>query len=240
LKRIQKLVDACGRAGVKRIVYVSHTKPELESTIVYIKAKAEAEEYIRNRDDIQSYAFVRPCCIFGDTALESIVINNTAYLMRNIPTMILPKHPNKVHFQPVHVRDLAAMCVKAVFSTQNTAVDAVGPEKFTFKNFLKCMRSALKLDRWCWFIHSGLPAYPLYQLTRPINWMLNDIYVEEGDLNILLGDYACSSLTEEEAKEKGVWGKHKLSEWMVDNAEELGREYINTFERYYDVEKKRS
>ena len=52
------------------------------------------------------YAFVRPCAIFGDTAKESILLNNTAYLMRLSPMMLFPGDCRTYHFQPVHVRDL--------------------------------------------------------------------------------------------------------------------------------------
>jgi len=75
-------------------------------------------------------------------------------------------------------------------------------------------------------------------MTKSINYVLNDIFIDDGELDILAQDIACSNLTPEEAKEQGLWGKRALSEWVEMNKNDLGNSYINTFQRYYDLKGK--
>merc|ERR1712110_789488 len=158
----------------------------------------------------QSHAFIRPCLLFGDTPTESIVANNTAYLMRKLPVMMFPGNIKKVHIQPVHVRDLAQMAVNTCFETENGFIDAVGPEKLTFYEFINAYRKILNLNRL--LISTGLPSEVIYQMTKPINYFLNDLYVEEGDLKILEEDVACSALDKVEGM--NFWGKRSFTEWL--------------------------
>jgi len=238
LDQIKLLTDICKNVGVKRMVYLSHTKPDINSKIGYIKAKSEAEKYISSSMD--SYGFIRPCLLFGDSASESIVANNTAYLMKKLPVMMFPGDIKKVHIQPVHVRDLSQMAVNMCFDdngeieTKNGFIDAVGPEKLTFHEFITAYKRVLKLNRL--LISTRLPAEVIYQLTKPINYALNDLYVEEGDLKILENDVACSELRGSEGAE--YWGKRSFTDWLEENKHEIGSEYINSFQRYYDVEGK--
>lgn len=231
LERIKTIVEAAKDANVKRIVYLSHTKPDINSNIGYIRAKAQAEEFIANNFD--SYGFVRPCLLFGDTPRESIVANNTAYLMRKLPVMMFPGDINTVHFQPVHVRDLAQMAVNMALTDDNGFIDAVGPEKLTFKEFITAYQHALGLENRRLLISTGLPASAIYQLTKPINFMLNDLYVEEGDLKILEQDIACSALNSAEGKK--YWGQREFTAWLAENGAEIGTEYVNSFQQYYQV-----
>ena len=105
-------------------MYISHTQPSTSCGIPYIEAKASAEDYIRRKSEQTpglTYAFVRPNCLFGDSAGESIVVNNTCYLMRRLPVMLFPGGADNAFFQPVHVRDLAEMAVRVGLDTdENT------------------------------------------------------------------------------------------------------------------------
>lgn len=234
LDRIKMLTDVCKAVGVKRIVYVSHTKLSTSSDIGYIRAKAQAEEYIM--ENMDSFGFVRPCLLFGDTPEESIVANNTAYLMRRLPVMMFPRDIKKVHFQPVHVRDLAQMALNMALTEENGFIDAVGPEKMTFHQFIWAYKKSLGLKRLLW--STGLSASTVYQFTKPINILLNDFFVEEGDLKILEQDLACSELDENEGK--NYWGKRSFTEWLEENKSRIGKEYINSFQRYYGTSGKRN
>ena len=234
------MIDACVEVGVKRVVYVSHTQPSVDSDIAYIRAKALAEEYIREK--IPSYGFIRPNCLFGDNPNESIVINNTCYLLKRSPLMIFPHQAINTHFQPVHVRDLVEMAVNLGLDdgpNKNRFVDAVGPEKFKFFDFVNMLKK--NTNSWS-LIHTNKMLNPsnVYQMTKSLNYVLNDIFIDDGELDILCQDLACSKLTTEEAKEQNLWGKRALSEWVENNKDELGNNYINTFQRYYDIKGKKN
>lgn len=60
------LVDCAKEAGVKKIVYTSHTQTSLDSPYDYIREKAKVEQHIRNSG--LQWGIVKPCAIFGRTA----------------------------------------------------------------------------------------------------------------------------------------------------------------------------
>ena len=234
--KIKKIIDACNEAGVKRVIYISHTQPKIDSNIGFIKAKAKAENYIKK--NMLSYGFIRPNCIFGDTPNESVLINNICYLLKYFPLLVFPWKSYWAHIQPVHVRDQAEMAVNLGFDNglnKNRFVDAVGPEKFKFFDFIKMLKKQTK--SWS-LIHTNPFLHPriLHFLTRPINSLLNFSAMDDGALDILCQDLACSKITTEEAKELHLWGKRSLSEWVKMNKKEIGKKYVSSFERYFDLE----
>jgi len=256
VERIKTLVDACKQAGVKRMVYVSHTQANPEdfdfsksngnpddksNRPPYIEAKAEAERYVA--EHMPSYGFVRPCVLFGESPEESIVVNNMAYVMRRVPAMLFVGNPKELHFHPVHVKDLAEMCVNMAFpKTEDEKmpafIDAVGPEKLTFYEFASLVRSHSQA-RFCFFppLPFTLPPSLLYTLMKPVNtYWLNDLFVDQGDLEILANGLACSKLSASEEEGGTYWGKRKFSEWLKEQGPGLGETYINSFKRYYDVQ----
>ena len=239
LERVKSLTDAAKNAGVKKMIYVSHTQPKINTDIGYIKAKAQAEQYISQEFSDLEFAFVRPCLLFGDSPSESIVANNTAYLLRKMPVMMFPGDIKKVHFQPVHVRDLAQMAVNLAVSEQKVQgfIDAVGPEKFTFHEFISLYPKFLNLSLPRILLSTHLPASMIYQLTKPINFLLNDLYIEKGDLKILEQNLACSESDQVEGQR--YWGTRRFSDWLDENKEQIGKEYVNSFQRYYGVDGKR-
>lgn len=275
LERVKFLADVAYAAGVKRVVYVSHTQPSETCGIPYIEAKALAEKHIRelctngppeqggdqHRGAEMSYGFLRPCMLFGDRPNESIVANNTAYLMRKLPVFLFPGGALSKPFQPVHVRDLAQMAVKIAFGTsENTYLNAVGPEKFSLLEFLEIIRDATTAG-----ISSGcgrnllrpntvvrtrfleLPGWKeegVFELMRPLNWALGDIYLDCGDLKILGQGLCCAERDAHAGREPvpafgeaGAWGRRSFRQWAGDVGRELGVEYISSMHRYYDTEK---
>ena len=80
MENSKTLIDCAKNAGVKKIIYISHTQTSLNSPHAYIRGKAQVEEYLKNSG--LQYGIVKPCGIFGDTPDESILINNICYLIR--------------------------------------------------------------------------------------------------------------------------------------------------------------
>jgi uncharacterized protein YbjT (DUF2867 family) len=60
------LIDCAKKAGVKKIIYTSHTQTSLDSPFPYISEKAKVEQYLRQSG--LGYGIVKPCAIFGRTA----------------------------------------------------------------------------------------------------------------------------------------------------------------------------
>jgi uncharacterized protein YbjT (DUF2867 family) len=74
------LFDAARKAGVRRVVHVSITNPDLHSDLLYFKGKAELEQSLVASG--LSHCILRPPVLFGK---EDVLINNIAWALRRLP-----------------------------------------------------------------------------------------------------------------------------------------------------------
>ena len=130
VENTRKLVQAARAAGVERIVHISITNPSTDSHLPYFWGKAANERAVIESG--LSYAILRPTVLVGP---EDILINNIAYLLRRLPLFGIPGD-GSYRLQPVYVGDLADMAAQAVYRSDNTVADAVGPDIFTFKEMV--------------------------------------------------------------------------------------------------------
>jgi len=221
IQNSKNIVDAAKMAGVKKIVYSSHTQTSLDSPLQYIRGKAEVEQYIRESG--LEYGFVKPCCIFGDTPDESIVINNISYFMRTFPVFPVSGDASSYHLQPVHVRDLAELMVDCATDPAKTSheVDAVG-HKFTVNELLTTIKDTLGLRR---LIVNHVPIDVCYYGTKPIDLIFNDKFIERDDLLLMSSGITCSL--------EPPTGKRKLTDFLEKYKDTIGRRYISSNARYY-------
>ena len=218
------LIDCAKQANVKRCVYTSHTQSDVNSHIPYISGKAQVENHVKEQFE-GCYGIIKPCTIFGDTPQESIVINNLAYLIRTFPMMAIVGN-GKYPLHPVHVRDLARLCIEAGFDDHGQKEydwDAVNPEKSSFIDLLKVTKDIIGAK--CW-LQTNVPEELAFLCTKPLNWMHNDILIDRTDIDLLTHGITCSH--------KEPLGKICYSDWVHENKNELGNTYINTIQRYYN------
>src|SRR5579862_7954102 len=121
------LFFAAKRAGVGRIVHLSITNPSIESSLPYFRGKALVE-YALAQSGVP-YSIVRPTLIFGGA--RDILVNNIAWILRRMPAFPLPGD-GRYPVQPVHVDDLARICVEAAHFDRDAVIDAAGPETMPF------------------------------------------------------------------------------------------------------------
>lgn len=93
------LIDCAKEAGVRKVVYTSHTQTSLESPFPYIREKARVEQHLQASG--LEWGIVKPCAIFGRTPEESILINNISYLIKRFPLFPMPGDGN-YYLQFVH------------------------------------------------------------------------------------------------------------------------------------------
>ena len=74
------LFQAAKDAGVRRIVHVSITNPDIRSNLPYFHGKAELESVLTSLG--VSYCILRPTVLFGK---EDVLINNIAWSLRHLP-----------------------------------------------------------------------------------------------------------------------------------------------------------
>ncbi len=128
------LFRAAESAGVRRIVHVSVANPDLDSPFPYFRGKARTEEALRASGI--SHAIVRPTLVFG---AEDILVNNIAWGVRHVPVFLIAGD-GRYEVQPVSVRETAAICVDAGAGDDDMTLDAAGPERWTFTEFVRADR----------------------------------------------------------------------------------------------------
>ncbi|GMH80149.1 hypothetical protein TrST_g12160 [Triparma strigata] len=231
--RVKSAFEAAAEAGVKKIVFSSHTNASLDSPFSYIKNKALAEQNLReiSLSTGVNYSIVRPCGIFGDTPNESILLNNAAYVLRRTPLFLLASDGN-ARFQPVHVRDMAELMAElgcGSVGTSGEEVDACGPDKpkaIELFNFINDNAKGVAVVS-----PTYMPTSVITKLSKPIDWITGDILLDKDDLDLLVtGLTVANDPTDERIKKR-----RSLFKWIEEVGGELGENYVSSVERYYDV-----
>jgi uncharacterized protein YbjT (DUF2867 family) len=210
------LFAAAVAAGVERIVHVSITNPSPDAPDSYFRGKAAVEQALAG-SGIPSYAVARPAILFGS---KGVLVNNVAWLLRRLPVFAIGGRGD-YRLRPVHVDDLAALCVGLGARTDTTVVDAVGPESLTFREFVETIRAAV-----------GSRA-----LVIPVPGLL--IPVLAGALNIALRDTLLTadeylSLAAGRADSAGpATGAIAFTQWVQAHGAELGRRYLNELDLHF-------
>ena len=211
----QMLIRAAEEAGVRRLVHISITNPSEDSPLPYFRSKALVERAIRNSS--LSYGIIRPTVLFGE---GDILLNNIAYFLRRFPIFIVPGKGD-YRLQPVYVDDVAALAVEAGERMDNFALDAVGPEVFTFAELVRLIRDAVGSKAK--IVHA--PPSLTMLCIGVLNYFVNDIVLTREELeglmaNLLVSDQPPTCPT-------------RFSEWLRENAEQMGLHYASELKRHF-------
>ena len=209
--RTVMLFRAAERAGVQRIVHVSVSQPArgADAGLPYFRGKVRLEEWLGGSG--LAHAIVRPTLVFGP---EDILVNNIAWMLRRFPVFLVPGD-GSYEVQPVSVRDTARICVDA-----EGTVDAAGPERIAFDSLVRLVRDAT--GSWARVIHG--PASVGVALTSIAGACLHDRVLTRDEVtgltrSLLVGD--------------SVTGGDRFSDWVIDNADMLGRRYVSELARNF-------
>jgi NADH dehydrogenase len=215
VQNTRTLISAARDAGVRRIVHVSIANPSPQSPLAYYRGKAQLEQTVI--DSGLSYAIVRPTVIFG---VEDILINNIAWFIRRFPVFGIPGD-GCYAIRPIYVEDMARLLADAVDQSQNTVLDAVGPETFAFDALVRLI--AGRLQRSVRLIHLPMPL--AYVSTLLTGWFVGDVVLTweeyKGLMENLLAPQGLST------------GQTRLSQWLTENHERVGRRYASEVARHY-------
>lgn len=132
----EKLMAACRKAGVGRLLQMSALKANAErGPSHYLSTKGLAEQVIRNHagESVQ-YTIFRPSVIFGE---GDSFCNRFARLLRLTP--ILPLARLDARFAPVFVGDVAEAFVRAIGDshTYGKTYELCGPDVFSLEEILR-------------------------------------------------------------------------------------------------------
>src|SRR5688500_5610209 len=138
---VARLAGAARRQGVRRLVYISVSNARPDSTTAYFRAKAAAEDHVRAAaTGVLSAAIVRPTLLYGPS---DILINNMAWTLRRMPVFGIPGDGH-YRVQPVHVDDVADLCVRLGATNDRVETDAAGPETLTFDELVRVVKAAVR------------------------------------------------------------------------------------------------
>ncbi|HYG36426.1 MAG TPA: epimerase, partial [Clostridia bacterium] len=217
------LFRAARSAGVRRIVHVSITNPDLSSPLPYFRGKAELEA------DLQalgvSFCILRPTVLFGR---EDVLINNIAWSLRHLPVYGL-FGSGDYKLQPIYVEDLASAAADKALGETNEIIEAIGPETFSFCELVESIRKALGLKR----VIVPLPPYLGYLGCRLVGLLVRDVVITREEIQGLMEGRLYVDAP--------PLGTKKLTEWIAEHSDTLGLDYTSELARRVDrVSKYRS
>lgn len=207
---------AAKQAGVRRVVHVSITNPDLQSDLPYFKGKAELEQSLLASG--LSYCILRPTVLFGK---EDVLINNIAWALRRLPVYgVYGKGDYRL--QPIYVDDLAAAAVEKATENKNEIIQAIGPETFTYRGLVEMIAQKLGLKRAI----IGVPPSLGYWSTRLVGLLVRDVVATREEIRGLMENRL--------VVDAPPLGKTKLSDWVESHKETLGRHYTSEMRRRID------
>ena len=209
------LIQAAKEAGVRRIVHLSIANPSLDSHLPYYSGKARVEKAIIESG--LSYAILRPTVIFG---AEDILINNIAWFVRHMPFFAVPGS-GQYQLQPIFVEDIAELAVNAGQHESNLAIDAVGPEVFSFDDLVRLIAVAVHSKTRLVHVRPGV-ALSILRLVEPF---VGDVVLTREEIDGLMANLLVS-------KEPPT-GQTRFSEWLAQNQSILGVKYASELKRHY-------
>jgi len=207
------LFRAAKRAGVQRVVHISITNASEHSDLEYFRSKARIELLLM--DSGLSYSILRPAVLFGD---EGILINNIAWLLRRFPVFGV-FGDGSYRLRPIYVDDLARLAVEKGKETENSVMDAVGPEIFTYRELVETIGRAIGKPRPI----ISIPPLIGFLASRVIGGVLHDRLVTRDEIEGLMADLLYV--------DSPPFGNTALSEWAVKNASWLGTGYFSEIAR---------
>lgn len=209
------LFEAAREAGARRIVHVSVTNPSIDSPLPYFRGKALVEQALAEAG--VPYAIVRPSLVFGP---GDILINNIAWLLRRLPVFAIPGS-GAYRVRPVHVEDVAQICVESAASDAQLLVDAVGPEVLTYAEMTRLIRDAV--GSRARLVH--VPPALAVPAGRLIGLGLGDVLLTPGELAGLMAELITTDGPPTAAT--------SFSTWVADYGPELGMRYASELERHF-------
>jgi NADH dehydrogenase len=209
------LFDAAKRAGVQRIVHTSITHADLNSPYPYFAGKAQVEQHLQST--AIPYAILRPAILFGG---DGVLINNIAWLLRHLPVFGIGGG-GSYRVRPIHVDDLASLCLRQGAATENVTLDAVGPESLPFKDMVTAIRTATGS-------HAAVvpvPGWLVPPLSAALGAALRDVLLTPEEYQAMAAGLADSAAP--------AAGHVVLTEWIAEHGKTLGRTYANELQRHF-------
>ena len=209
------LFRAARDAGVRRLVHVSVVNAAPDAETPYVRAKAALEEVVRSSG--LDWVIVRPTLTYGP---GDILINNLAWALRRLPIYGLPGL-GRYTVQPVHLDDLARICMEAATGEPGRVIDAAGPETLTYRALVDLVRDAVGSRS----LVLPMPGLVVLATAKLLGVVLRDVVLTRDEIRELTS----SLLTSHDPP----LGTIRVTDWVRANADALGRRWSSELARNY-------
>ncbi len=209
------LFDSALAAGVKRVVHISVTGIRQDDHLPYFEGKRRQEHLLRESGI--KYSIVRPTLVYGP---EDILVNNIAWTLRRFP--VVPVFGDgKYLVQPIFVDDLADIAVSTATLTDSVEIDAIGPETFTYEEFVGLIKKSIGSRSLVLRLHPKLGI----SLGKAVGLLKRDVLLTSDELTGLME----SRLRSEQEPN----GTTRFSDWVVENRDSIGTSYTSELDRHF-------
>jgi NADH dehydrogenase len=203
------LFRAAAQVGVRRIVHVSITHPDAASPFPYFRGKALVEQDLAGCG--VPYAIARPAFLFGN---DGVLINNMAWMLRHLP--VVPVGDGGTYLmRGMHVADLARLCADLADAPDGACVDAVGPDRMTFRDLLGLVRDAVA------------PKTPIVAVPGRLLIAGAHLLIPVLRDHLLTGDEYRAMTSGLADSQDPATGTTSFRTWVEQEAPRLGRRYLN-------------
>ena len=209
------LFHAARDAGVRRIVHVSITHPDAASPYSYFRGKADVERILAETE--VSHAILRPAILFGG---DGVLINNIAWLLRRLPVFAVGG-TGAYRIRPVHVDDLARLCLAAGSTTEVYTLDAVGPERPAFYELVCFIKDVISSRSRV----VRVPGAVIPAAAQVLGWALRDTLLTGDEFRAMADGLADT--------DGPPTGQVAITRWITENKDSLGRQYANEIDRHF-------
>jgi NADH dehydrogenase len=209
------LFEAARRAGVRRLVHVSVVNAGPDGPTAYVRGKGRLEELVLKGE--LAWSIVRPTLTFGP---GDILINNLAWALRRLPVYGLPGD-GTYPIQPVHVDDVARICLEAAGAAPGAIVDAAGPDVYRYRDLVSLVRRAVGSRS----VVLGMPHWAVLAAARVLGGLVRDVVLTRDEVLELSSGFLTSP--------SPPLGRIRLSEWLPVHAASLGRRWSSELARNY-------
>jgi len=209
------LLRACEAAGVPRIVHLSVTNASDDSPLPYFRGKGLVEQAIMSSG--LSYAILRPPLIFGP---GDILVNNIAWFLRRFPLFTV-MGDGRYRLQCVYVEDLAEIAIASGSGTDRVVSDVVGPEIYSFTEFVRCIAS--NIGSGARTVH--LSPFLVRGLLGLAGLVVRDVVLTSDEITGLMSELLVSK--------SPPLGRTRFRDWIGRTGQTLGRTYASEMDRHY-------
>jgi NADH dehydrogenase len=143
-----------------------------------------------------------------------MLVNNIAWVLRHLPIFGL-FGDGSYRLRPLHVDDMAALMLDHAARTDNTQVDAVGPERFTFRELVENIAEIIDVKKPIVAMNETIG----YMVSKLVNPFVGDVIITWEEIVGLMRGILDSK--------QAAAGPTKLTDWARQHRETLGRKYAS-------------